>query len=35
MVRGYHANKDTWEAPVGENLRCKQEAGNPHDSYAV
>ena len=35
MVRGYHAYKVVWEASVEESLRCKWEAGNPHDPYAV
>ena len=35
MVCGYHAYKDVWEASVGVSLRCKFEAGNPHDPYAV
>ena len=35
MVRRYHTYKDVWEASVGESLRCKWEAGNSHDPYAV
>ena len=31
----YGLYKDVLEASVGESLRCKREAGNPHDSYAV
>ena len=34
-VRGYHYYQDIWEPVSGEQLECKQEAGNVHDRYAV
>jgi len=35
MVRGYHIYGEQWEAAVGEELECRQERGNPRDTYAV
>ena len=34
-LRGYHIFKDTWKAPVGEELACEREANKPKDRYAV
>ena len=32
-VRGYHIYQSMWSAE--ENLVCKREMSNPHDSYTV
>ena len=36
MICGYHENKIAWLNPViEEELSCKQEIGNAHDTHAV
>lgn len=35
VVRGYHVYKDTWNAVIGEELPCRGETSNRHDSFAV
>ena len=36
MIRGYHEYKPIWGDPMlGEELECKREPGNPHDTHAV
>jgi len=35
MVHGYHEYKNTWDAPIGEMLRCERVVGNIHDTFAV
>jgi len=35
MVHGYHEYKNTWDAPIGELLRCEREVGNIHDTFTV
>jgi len=35
MVRGHHEYKNTWDAPIGEVLRCEREVGNFHDTFVV
>ena len=36
MIRGYHEYKYIWTDPtLGEELECKREPGNPHDTHAV
>ena len=36
MIRGYHEYKSIWTDPtLGEELECKREPGNPHDTHAV
>ena len=36
MIRGYHEYKSIWSDPMlEEELECKREPGNPHDTHAV
>ena len=36
MIRGYHEYKSIWSDPtLEEELECKREPGNPHDTHAV
>ena len=35
MVRGYHEYRGVWAASIGEELPCRRERGNAHDSFAV
>ena len=36
MIRVYHEYKSIWTDPtLGEELQCKREPGNPHDTHAV
>ena len=36
MIHGYHKNKIVWLNPViEEELSCKREIGNAHDTHAV
>ena len=35
-IRGYHDYKPIWSDPtLEEELECKREPGNPHDTHAV
>ena len=34
IVHGYHKYQIlNWDAPIGENLSCKREVGNIHDTF--
>ena len=36
MIRGNHEYKSVWESPAADDdLLCKREVGNPHDTHAV
>jgi len=35
MVRGYHVNKDIWDATLGEQQCCRKEPRNNQDPFAV
>ena len=36
MIRGYHEYKSILSDPtLGEELECKREPGNPHDTHAI
>ena len=36
VIRGYHEYKSIWSDPMlGEELECKRESGNSHDTHAV
>ena len=36
MIKSYHEYKSIWNNPtLGEELECKREPGNPHDTHAV
>ena len=36
MIRGYHEYKSIWSDPtLEEELECKREPGNPHDTHPV
>ena len=36
MIQGYHEYKRIWDDPVdGDELECKREIGNSHDTHAV
>ena len=36
MIRGYHKYKKVWDDPVdGEELECKREIRNSHDTHTV
>ena len=34
-VRGFHQYQSIWVPVLGEELACKHEMHNPHDSFAV
>ena len=35
VVWGFHEYQSIWAQVVGEELLCKHEMHNPHDSFAV
>ena len=36
VIRGHHEYKSIWSDPMlGEELECKREPGNSHDTHAV
>ena len=35
VIRGHHIFKGIWTPRTGEIVQVRQEAGNPHDRYAV
>ena len=36
MIRGYHEYKSIWsDHTLEEELECKREPGNPHDTHAI
>ena len=34
-IRGFHVYKEVWSPFMHEQLRTRQELGNPEDQYAV